>query len=466
MASNEKKRQVDLTFLGGTAITVDKERRVIRDAGIAVKGENIEFIGKASEVRDNFQAKRSLECTDKVIIPGMVNAHVHFHHHLSKSLIPDNLGPVIWSNFVHSNVSPQISKDDEIWASQALALEMVKGGTTSFLEAGSFHPFDIIESDIQKIGIKGLIGKRAYDQVELGHSTKQMETTDEILKTQEKLLKVYANQDILVKPTVTIVGMGRFTDRLVMESKKNADNYGVVLNMHLSNHEAYVRGTQVRTGYRPVEHLEKLGILDKNLVLVHMIAVTQKEVDLLAKYDTRVVHCPSPAVKVGYHLQIGRFPEMLHAGIAVATGSDSSDVSNYQDMIRIMYLCAVLYKVFRSDAELMGAERAIEMGTINGAKAMGMEHEIGSLEVGKKADIVIFDTNRLEWRPLYDEVQALIYSANANMVETVFINGRPVIENGKVLTVDENRILAGLRERENAIKNLVNLPPTSPWKFV
>ena len=464
--SNNSKQEVDLVLNGGTAITVDSERRVIRNAAIAVKGEEILFVGKATEASGRYRAYQTFDCNDKVIVPGMINAHIHYHHHLSKGLMPDNLGTVLWSNYCHGNISPHIKMEDEIWGAKALLLEMVKGGTTAFLEAGSYHPFEIIQSGIEDIGIKGLMGRRAFDQVELGHSNKLMESTDDILKLQEKLLKEYGNERRSIRPTVTIVGMGRFTDRLVIEAKKMADRYGVVLKMHLSNAEAYVRGTKVRTGYRPVEHLEKLGVLDKNVVLVHMIAVTQKEVDILAKYGTKVVYCPSAAIKVGYALQYGKFPEMLHAGIPVAIGSDASDVSNYHDMIRIMYLTAVLYKMIRCDAELMGAEQAVEMGTINGAKAMGMEDEIGSLEVGKKADIVIFDTNRLEWRPLYNEVQSLVYSANANHVESVIINGKMVVNKHKVLTVDEDEILAGLRQREESIKRRANVPISSPWKFV
>lgn len=460
------KQKVNWILQGGTAITVDSERRVIRDAGIAINGENIAFVGKAKEVSDQYQSKQILDCTDKVMIPGLVNAHIHYHHHLSKGLIPDNLGPVLESNFVHSNVSPYLTAEDEIWGAKALLLEMLKSGTTAFLEAGSYHPYEIIQCGIENIGIKGLMGRRSFDLVSLGHSPRLQESTDEILKIQERFLKEFGKGKRRIRPIITIVGMGRFTDRLALESKKMADRYGVLLKMHLSNHSHYVIETQVRTGYRPVEHLERLGILDKNVVLVHMIYVTQKEVDILAKRETKVVHCPSTALKVGYGLSQGRFPEMLHAGIPVAIGSDCSDCSNYHDMVRIMNLAAVLYKDIRCNAELMGAEQAIEMATINGAKTMGMEHEIGSLESGKKADIVIFDTNRLEWRPLYNEVQSLIYSATGDSVESVIINGKMVMEKRKILTVKEEEILAGLRQAERDLKRRLKFGTISPWKFI
>lgn len=454
---------------GGTAITVDSERRVIRDAGIAVQGENIVFVGKGTEVSERYQAQRVLDCTDKVIIPGMVNAHIHYHHHLSKGLVPDIFGPVVNSNFIHSKISPHLTADDEIWGAKALLLEMLKGGTTSFLEAGSYHPFEIIGSGIEDIGIKGFMGRRSFDSLSLGHKSERkdgvVESTDEILKIQEKFLKDFSNQK-LIRPIITIVGMGRFTDRLVIESKRMADRYGVLLKMHLSNYVANVQESRWVTGYRPVEHLEKLGVLDKNVVLVHMVYVNQREVNILAKRGTKVVHCPSAALRASYGLLFGKFPEMLDAGIPVAIGSDCSDCSNYHDMVRIMYLAAVLYKDLRYDPEIMGAERAIEMATINGAKTMGLEKEIGSLEAGKRADIVIFDTNRLEWRPLFNEVQSLVYSASGDSVETVIINGKIVVEDHKILTLDEGKVLAGLRPVERSLNERLKIGTISPWKFI
>lgn len=459
------KQQVDLILSGGTAITVDGERRVIREAGIAIQGEKIVFVGKKDEVSKQFEAKRTYECTDKVIIPGLVNAHIHYSHHLSKGLIPDNLGGSPWSNYIHSKVSPYIQAHNEIWAAKGVLLELLKTGSTSFLEAGSYHPFDTIKSDIQKIGIKGMMGRRSYDLVSLGHTALQ-EDTDEILKIHERLLREYEGQKLNIRPIVTIVGMGRFTDRLVVESKKMADRHGVPLKMHLANYLETVHETKERTGYRPVEHLEKLGVLDKNVILVHMIHVSQKEVEILAKRGAKVVHCPSTALKLNYGLSFDRFPEMLDAGIPVAIGSDASDCSNYHDMVRVMYLAAVLHKDIRYDPEIMGAEKAIEMATINGAKTMGLEGEIGSLEVGKKADIVIFDTRRPEWRPMHNEVHNLVYSASGESIETVMIDGKIIMEKRNVLTMNEKEVLAGLDETIKDMRTRIKAPVVSPWKFI
>ena len=459
------KQDVDLILAGGTAITVDGERRVIRDAGIAIKKDKIVFVGKKKSLLSQYQAKRTYECTDKVISPGFVNAHIHFSHHLSRGLIPDNLGGSPWSNYIHSKVSPYIKARNEIWAAKALLVEVLKSGTTAFMEPGSYHPYDTIQSGIEEIGIKGMMGRRSFDLVSLGHGSLK-ENADKILKIHERFLNEFSGSKRRIKPMVTIVGMGRFTDRLVVESKKMADRHGVRLHMHLANYIETVHETKERTGYRPVEHLEKLGVLDENVVLVHMVHVSQREVEILAKRGVKVIHCPSTALKLSYGLAYDRFPEMLDAGIPVAIASDASDCSNYHDMVRIMYLAAVLHKDLRQDPEIMGAEVAIEMATINGAKTMGLEKEIGSLEIGKRADIAIFDTRRPEWRPLYNEVQNLVYAATGDSVETVIIDGKIVMEKRKVLTVDEEEVLTCLDAEITDLKTRIKAPLVSKWKFV
>ena len=210
------RQQLDLILSGGTAITVDDERRVIRDAGIGIKGQKIVFVGKKKDISKNYEAKRTYDCTDKVITPGLINSHVHYSHHLSKGLIPDNLGGSSWSNYIHSKFSPYIKARNEVWGAKALLVEMLKSGTTAYLEPGSYHPFDTIECGIEAIGLKGMMGRRSFDLVSLEHSSLK-ESTDKILKIHEKFLKDFTREKRRIRPIVTIVGMGRFSDRLVVE---------------------------------------------------------------------------------------------------------------------------------------------------------------------------------------------------------------------------------------------------------
>jgi cytosine/adenosine deaminase-related metal-dependent hydrolase len=435
--------KVDVLLSGGTVLTVDEQRRIIRDGAVAIRGMDIVAVGKRESLEREFEARTIRNCKHKLIMPGLVNSHLHFYHTMHRGLAPEDAGGVLWSNYVHGKIATKLTPEDEIYGGLIILVETLKSGTTTFLEAGSYNPAAAIEG-VSRIGMRGLMGRRSFDQAILGHSM-LMEDTDTCLRENEKFLKTYRDgyNGGLLKACVDIVGQGRCTDRLYLESKKMADDYGTILNLHLAAVAEEVTATRANTGYRPVEHLYRLGILDSNVSLVHMVHVTDREVRMLAKTGANVIHCPSTALKLNYELSSkGRFPEMLEHGVNVGVGGDASDCSNFADMIRVMYLAAVLPKDYRNDPGISAAETAIEMATINGAKALGMADAIGSLEPGKRADIIILNMWSPEWIPNYSEVQNLVYSADGRSVETVYVNGRLIMDDRKVLTVDENEVIA------------------------
>jgi 5-methylthioadenosine/S-adenosylhomocysteine deaminase len=435
--------KVDLLLSGGTVLTVDEQRRIIRDGAVAIRGTDIVAVGKRENLEREFEARTVRNCKYKLIMPGLVNSHLHFYHTMHRGLAPEDAGGVLWSNYVHGKIATKLTAEDEVYGGLIILLETLKSGTATFLEAGSYNPAAAIEG-VSRIGMRGLMGRRSFDQAILGHSM-LMEDTDTCLRENEKFLKAYRDgcNGGLLKACVDIVGQGRCTDRLYLESKKMADDYGTILNLHLAAVAEEVTATRANTGYRPVEHLYRLGILDSNVSLVHMVHVTDREVRMLARTGANVIHCPSTALKLNYELSSkGRFPEMLEHGVNVGVGGDASDCSNFADMIRVMYLAAVLPKDYRNDPGISAAETAIEMATINGAKALGMADAIGSLEPGKRADVIILNMWSPEWIPNYSEVQNLVYSADGRSVETVYVNGRLIMDDRKVLTVDENEIIA------------------------
>jgi len=198
-----------------------------------------------------------------------------------------------------------------------------------------------------------------------------------------------------------------------------------------------------------------------------MIHVDDTEIRIVKKYGAKVVHCPSTALKLVYGLiMFGRFPEMMNEGIPVALGSDAAECSNHHDMVRILNLSALVFKDMRFDPYVINAERAIEMATINGAKVMGLENEIGSLEKGKKADLIVFNMKRPEWVPLHNEIQNLVYSATGNSVETVIIDGKMVVENGVVKTIDESEVLAKVQEFGERLVKRTGRSIATSWKFL
>ena len=440
-------QEADYLICGGTVITVDEERRIIRDGAVAIRGDRIAAVGKAEELNREFTAGRVIDAKGKLIMPGFVNSHMHFYHTMHRGLAPENLGGLPWSDYVHRYIATVLTPEDEIYGGLTILLETLKAGTTTFLEAGSYNPAAVIEG-ISRIGMRGLMGRRSFDQEFLGHGM-LLEDTDTCLKENLAFLEKYKDgyNGGLIKACVDVVGLGRCSDKLYIDSKKMADDYGTTLNLHLAAMFEEVTATRMRSGHRPVEHLYHLDVLGPNTVLVHMIHVNEREIDMLAEKEARVIHCPSTALKISYgNSAFGRFPEMVAKGVVVGIGSDASDCSNYADMIRVMYLAGVLPKDYRYDPDAGSAETAIEMATINGARAIGMDHEIGSLEIDKKADLIIITMKRPEWYPLYSEVQNLVYSASGDSVETVFIDGKIIMEDRQVKTVDEEEILEKCQE--------------------
>lgn len=459
--------QADCMLTNATVLTVNRDRRIIRDGAVAFSGSTIVAVGKAAELAATVSAREILDCAGKLVMPGLVNARIHFYHTMHRGLSPEELPGWLWSNWVHGKVAVHIGAEDEIAGALVVMLEMLNSGTTTFLEAGSYKPAAVIEA-ISRIGMRGMIGRRSFDQAILGHSM-LLEDTETCLCENRKFLKAYRDgyNGGLVRACVDLVGIGRCSDRLYQDSKRMADEFGTMLNFHLATFGEEVTETRMRTGLRPVEHAHSLGIVDAKTTLVHMIHVNDREIELLRDAGANVTHCPDSALKLNLGLfEKGRFPEMMARGVNVAVGSDCSDTCNTSDLIRTMWLAALLPKGYRGDPSVMNAELAIEMTTINGARAMGLENEIGSLEIGKLADIIVLDMRRPEWFPNHSVVQNLVFSTSGDAVETVFVHGRPVMRDRRVLTIDEGEVLDRCATAAEALLARTGLSVPSKWPVV
>ena len=352
---------------------------------------------------------------------------------------------------------------DAIQSAGVLQLDMEKL-PVDFLAAGSYNPGPVLEA-IPRVGLRGFESRRTFDHVHLGH-TSLAESTETCVRENALVMEKYAGgfANNLVRPCVNIVGLGRVSDALIVKSKELADKYGAILNMHQCAFPEEVESIRQRTGRTPIKQLEHLGALGPNVVLVHMLHVTDEEIEILARTRTQVVHNPGTALKIVYGLSKGgKFPEMLKAGVNVALGTDAGDCANFMDMVRAMYLAALLFKDIRFDPGVMGAETALEMATINGAKALGMDDEIGSLEPGKKADVVLFDADTPEWQPLYCEPYNLVYSASGGSVDTVIVDGKIVMEHREVKTIDEREVIARIRELSRGVEARSGVKPPTRW---
>jgi len=464
---SEKMMPVDLLIVDGLVVTMDRDRRVIRDGAIAVREDRIVEVGKAVDLRARYAARQIMDAADQVVTPGLINCHVHSTGEpLTKGFVPDDTpfeeNVFQWLCPIYSVHEPE----DEYLSALLIAIEMLRTGTTCFLEAGTVRFVDQVARALVEVGIRARVGKWVWDIPPEPRVYQQ--TTDQAIRNVEETIQQFRTQgDGRVQAWSMIIGHTTCSDELMRAAKEFADRYQVGLNMHMSPAAMDPAGFLERTGKRPIEHLADLGVLGNNVVLVHMVHVDDNELRLVEEHGVNVVHCPTTALKVAYGVtQIGKFPEMLDAGINVCLGCDGSNAANYMDMLRTTYLAAGLFKDARRNPKMIPAETAFEMATLNGAKALLMQDDIGSLEAGKKADIVLFDRNRPEWVPLHNVANSLVYSADGKSVHTVLVDGRVVVEAGRMTLVDEEKVYRRAQEAGEAIIARTGLPRKMKWPVV
>jgi 5-methylthioadenosine/S-adenosylhomocysteine deaminase len=340
---------------------------------------------------------------------------------------------------------------------------MVKTGTTTFCEAGTcIHP-DAVLRAMPEVGIRGILGKWTWDLPQAPQAMKQ--TTDQALRLNEEMLnkvKKLGNEKIAAWPL--LLGMGTVSDDLMIGAKRLAEDYGVGIGMM---HSSSIPSMETRNKIERLRHFEEIGLLGRNLKLTHMVYLDEDEMDLLKKYEVKVSHCPTAAMKHCKGLsRYGKFPEMVEKGICVSLGADSANGSDHLNMLRIMQLVASLYKDVHMKESIFPAESVLEMVTLRAAEALLMEKKVGSIEPGKKADLVLFDRDHPEWRPLLNLANTLVYSVSDRTIESVFIGGRQVLKEGKLVGIDEQAIYAKAEDLSRKLLQRAGLRVASRWPWV
>jgi cytosine/adenosine deaminase-related metal-dependent hydrolase len=266
-----------------------------------------------------------------------------------------------------------------------------------------------------------------------------------------------------VRVWVNIEGKEQSSLELHIGSRALAEKLGVGTTYHLATSIEEVRGSEKKYGMWPVKRIAVNGGLGSNLVIAHCVAVTDEDIGLLAGAGTMVAFCPATAIKLAKGAtRIGKYPEMIEAGIRIGIGTDGVSAGGNLSLMRQMYLVAGMFKDARMDSALVGATKALRMATIDGAELLGWDHEIGSIEVGKKADFVLFDLDHFEWVPFGDPVQAVVYSASPASIAETWVDGRALYRQGRVQTLDERSLRQEARERAAAIVKRAGLAPDAP----
>ena len=429
-------------------ITVDPERRVIRDAGIAIKDGRIAGVGKSDEIEEQWQSADVIDGRNRVVTPGFIDNHLHASFQMSRGLADEANAQSFLFDRMYPYEGVLTSQDVQVSSSLA-AMELLRHGVTCFIDPGNYHPDATVEA-IAAAGGRMVVARSSFDRTKsvLGLLPEAMiETTEQALERAEAVLETYGSaHDGRVLASASFRGLNNASDELILGLRELAEKYDTLLQTHAcfsySTHDASVAAC----GKPEIERLESLGVLDERCLLVHSGWLEPHEVALLAERKPTLVAAPSSSIHNGYgNIIMGKLPELMALGVNVSLGSDHAS-SGIVDMSQEMLIAAGGYKEVRINPRVMAPETALEMATINGARGARLENSIGSIEVGKQADMVFFDTKRPEWQPLYNPVSNLVYSATGSSVTTVLVGGETVVEGGHLTKVDEDTVFEAVSE--------------------
>ncbi len=443
-------------------ISMDQQRRIFLDGAIAIHDGRIAAIGPDRELSSSVEPSQELDVHGAVVHPGFVDAHAHTGLDLIRGLMGDNSAN--WAA-VENPFWASMSRDDEYLGAQLACMEMVANGTTLYCDTGSSFALDATVEAIQAVGMRGIPGHYIADQGdEIQGQT--MPTAKCLERLEEQVERYPFRSGATVRCAVTLSGMTSVSDELLAGAKALAERRGVPMIMHQSWSEEEVAHAQAQFGKRPVEHLGDVGVLGSNLTLIHMIHLDQREVELVARSGTRVVHCPAASIRRAMGaIRVGRIPEMLEAGVVVGLGSDGH--SGKHDLARQAYLAATLHREKRGVMPTIAASTAMEMITVNSATALGMQNEVGSLEVGKYADIVIRGLDGPECRPRFrNPVSNLVYYSLSRTVDTVLISGKVVFEHGNFTGFEVVDMYRRLDSRCAAIETQLKVDRGEDWPTI
>jgi 5-methylthioadenosine/S-adenosylhomocysteine deaminase len=451
----------DLLVRGDWVLTMDPARRMLHDGAVAVRDGRIVDVGDAAELVSRWNAAEVLGGRDRIVLPGLVNAHQHLTgDRLVRSAIPDDLAPgeaiFTWAVPVHA---AHTADDDELSATCSL-VEAVGNGITFTVEAGTVaHPGRVLAA-YDRVGVGGTLGSWGWDV----EGQPWAGPVDEVLDRQRESIALTVGHE-RVHGWVTLVGHDLMSDELVAAASDLAAVHDTGLTFHLSPTDSDPTSYMARTGDRPIVHLDRLGALGPHVLVAHAVHVDDDELGVLLDRRVGVAYCPWAYLRLGQGVTVaGRHADLWERGGRVALGCDAENAADAIDVLRVAALAAGLAKDVRVDPTRSGAHAALELATIAGAEAIGMDHEIGSIEVGKRADLVLVDTDRPELTPPSpDPVLPLVWATDGRAVAEVVASGRVVVRDGRCTTVDHDDLRAASLDARDRLLRSASLSPRPRW---
>jgi len=452
----------------GTLITLDAERRIITDGAMAVDEGRIVAVDKAHALRERYPNEPRNDLRGRVVTPGLINTHVHLAQAMIRGCADDMeliewLGKRVWV------LQGNYSEEDGRASAELCIVEMLKSGTTAFVESmlAGRYGFDGIAEVVLRSGMRAALSKIVMDTAT--YATQDNWMHPGMVEDRETTLR----DTLAMHDKWQGAGDGRLmvwfgprtpggvTPELYRQISDIARQRGMGVTVHLAEVQADRQFFREQFGQTPAEYAEDVGLVGPNTLLVHTVWMDEHDIQILARTDTNVAHNPVSNAKLASG--IAPIAEMLAAGVNVALGTDGGPSNNAYDLVREMRWASYLQKARTLNPTVVPAEAVLEMATLHGAKAMGLEKEIGSLEAGKQADFVVFDLDKPHMTPSVDPVSTLVCAATGADVDTVVIAGKTVVQGRRVLTLDEERILSETRERAKALWKRAGITHSPRW---
>lgn len=443
--AQRRKTQVDLIIRGGTVVTMDGSRRVIDNGGVAVKGGRIVAVGRAAEIDRNYAAREVVNATDKVVIPGLINGHTHVPMTLFRG-IADDLDLQDWlTKYIFPAEAKNVT-EDFVRAGTRLGLaEMIRGGTTTYCDMYYFE--DAIADETFKAGVRGVLGETVID-----FPVADNKTYEEGLAYVERFVKKWKG-NALITPAIAPHAPYTVSEDHLKAARALSDRLGCPIVIHVSETKREVDDSIKTKGAPPIVYLDRIGFLNNKVIAAHVVWPMANELNLLKKHGVGMIHNPQSNMKLASG--VAPVPQMLKENLPVGLGTDGAASNHDMSLWEEIDTAAKLHKLFSNDPKVLTAEEAFEMATIRGARALHLEKEIGSIEKGKRADLVVVDLNELNQTPFYNIYSNLVYSTKADDVRTVIIEGRVIMRDRRLLTLNEEAIKADARRyRDRVVKSV------------
>ncbi|MFW9975454.1 MAG: amidohydrolase [Candidatus Thorarchaeota archaeon] len=451
----------------GYILTLDPRREIITDGSLYIENDTIVELGKSADLKRH-KAELVIDAKNKLVMPGLIDTHAHLAQALIRGCA-DDVSLVDWLKKYVWVLQGNFTKDDGRVSAELCMAEMIRTGTTSFIECmiHTRYGFDGIARAVEKVGMRGALSKIIMDSTGYADSADIMypgmvEDADACLKeTDEMYTKWHGKADGRIQVWYGLRSLGAVTSDLFKDVARRTREKKTRMTMHLGEVVDDVRYVKENFGTNLTTFAKNHDLLGPDMVFAHGIHFEDVELKVLAESKSNISHCPSSNMKLASGF--AKIPQMLQAGVPVSLGCDGGPSNNTYDMIREMRLAALIHKSYVGDPLVMTAEQAIEMATLGGAVAMGINKSVGSLKPGKLADIILINLHELGLTPHTNPVSNLVYSGNGEYVDTVIVNGRLLMQHKRLLTLDEKTVMRTAREHSTALMERAEIDNRPKW---